>query len=249
MRKAGIIMSIVGAAAFATLLAWGLTFGSGAVQADDPTATPTATPDEAAATPTATPDEAAATPTATPDEAAATATPGQFCAPQIPGTYHGAVTIDGTPAPAGTTITVQVGGVTFGQTTVTEAGQYVVNVPEPMPSEPPCFTPGTLMFTCDSAVATETPTFSAALQPQDLTCVSAEVVPTPTPEATATPEVTATPTATATPEEATATPTPEKPGLGGASTSGDGFMWWPLAMVAAALTSVAGLFTARWARR
>jgi hypothetical protein len=36
--------------------------------------------------------------------------------------------------------------------------------------------------------------------------------------------------------------------MGGMGGDG-GFMWWPLALAAAALTSVAGLFTARWARR
>jgi len=46
-----------------------------------------------------------------------------------------------------------------------------------------------------------------------------------------------------------ATPTVLPPtGMGGMSGDG-GFMWWPLALAAAALTSVAGLLTARWARR
>jgi hypothetical protein len=35
----------------------------------------------------------------------------------------------------------------------------------------------------------------------------------------------------------------------GGGTSGGGFIWWPLALAAAAMTSVAGLFTTRWARR
>jgi len=35
MRRLAIAVSIIGAVAFAALLAWGLTFGSGVVQADD----------------------------------------------------------------------------------------------------------------------------------------------------------------------------------------------------------------------
>jgi len=77
MRKAGIVLTILGVSAFAALLVWGLSFST--AQAQDETATP----------------EATAEATATPEE---TATP-QTCAPVIPGTYNGTVTVDGVPAP------------------------------------------------------------------------------------------------------------------------------------------------------
>jgi hypothetical protein len=35
----------------------------------------------------------------------------------------------------------------------------------------------------------------------------------------------------------------------GSPSEGGGFLWWPLALAAAALTCVAGLYTARTARR
>jgi hypothetical protein len=99
--------------------------------------------------------------------------PKDYCAINIPGTYHGVVTIDGQPAPVGTVIRVLRGGIEFGSATVTEEGVYTVNVPTTSPLEPPCFerTPGPLTFICGDAVAQEQPSFRTGLRPQDLTCV------------------------------------------------------------------------------
>jgi hypothetical protein len=215
MRRLAIITSIIGAAAFAALLAWGLTFGSGTVQADDET--PTATPTE----------EATATP--------------EFCGPVFPTTFAGTVSVDGSPAADGTTISaVGSDGVTWA-TATTSGGSYSMDVPATMPVTEPCFPGGTISFQCDGASATETGSATGGLKDLNLTC-GAIAPPSPTVEVTPTPtatvEVTPTPTATALP------PT----GMGGFGGDG-GFMWWPLALAAAALTSVAGLFTARWARR
>src|SRR4030065_2209606 len=88
MRKAGIVLTILGVSAFAALLVMGCGFGT--AQAQDGTETPTATPEA----------------TATPE---GTATP-QTCAPVIPGTYNGTVTVNGVPAPDGTTVTASIGG-------------------------------------------------------------------------------------------------------------------------------------------
>ena len=97
----------------------------------------------------------------------------QYCAISLPGTYNGAITIDGQPAPAGTAIKVFRGGIQFGSTTVTSEGTYTANVPSPAPTSPPCFesTGGPLTFTCDEAEAQEHPKWGASLRPQDLTCV------------------------------------------------------------------------------
>jgi hypothetical protein len=221
MRKTGIALTILGVSVFAALLVWGLSFSS--VSAQDGTATPTATA-EATQTPEG---------TATPE---ATATP-QTCAPVIPGTYNGTVSINGAPAPDGTTITAAIGGVTWA-TDTTSGGRYVFDVPATLPTTEPCFSGGEVTFTCDGAAATETATWNSGLHDLNLTCGAA---------ATATPTVTVTvvPTTTVVP---TGTPVVPPP-LGDGSSSGGGFLWWPLALAAAALTAVAGLYTARRSTR
>jgi hypothetical protein len=99
--------------------------------------------------------------------------PRQYCAINIPGTYHGAVTIDGQPAPEGTVIKVFKGGIEFGSTTVAEDSTYTANVPSSAPVIPPCFesTSGPLTFTCGDAEAQEKPNWGPSLRLQDLTCV------------------------------------------------------------------------------
>ena len=232
MRRLAITVSIIGAVAFAALLAWGLTFGSGTVRADTPTATATAT---ATATETAT-----ATVEAT-ETATATATV-EFCGPVFPTTFAGTVSIDGVPAPDGTTITALDSDDVSWATATTSGGSYNMDVPATMPVTEPCFPGGTISFTCDGASATETGTASGGLKDLNLTCG-----PIASPTATVTATVTA--TATATPTTPPVTPTVAPP-TGVGSMGGDGsFMWWPLALAAAAFTSVAGLLTARWARR
>jgi hypothetical protein len=216
MRKAGIVLTMLGVSAFAALLVWGLSFST--AQADDETETATAT--------------ATAEATATPE---GTATP-QTCAPVIPGTYNGTVTVNGAPAPDGTTITAAIGGVTWA-TDTTSGGRYVFDVPASLPTQEPCFSGGDIAFACDGVAATETATWNSGLHDLNLTCGAA---------ATATPTV-APPTATVT---VAPTGTPVAPPPLGAGSSGDGgFMWWPLALAAAALTAVAGLYTARRATR
>jgi len=98
---------------------------------------------------------------------------GEYCAINIPGTFYGAVTIDGQPAPAGTVIKVFRGGFEFGSATVTEKGTYVVSIPSPAPIVPPCFESagGQLTFTCGAAEAQEHPSWGVGSNPQNLTCV------------------------------------------------------------------------------
>jgi hypothetical protein len=99
--------------------------------------------------------------------------PKEYCAINIPGTYHGAVTIDGQPAAEGTAIKVFRGGMEFGSTTVDADGTYTVNVPTSAPVIPPCFESagGPLTFTCGDAEAQEKPSWGPSLRVQDLTCV------------------------------------------------------------------------------
>jgi hypothetical protein len=190
--------------------------GFGTAQAQDGTATPTATPEA----------------TATPE---GTATP-QTCAPVIPGTYNGTVTVNGVPAPDGTTVTASIGGVAWA-TDTTSGGRYVFDVPATLPTTEPCFSGGEVSFTCDSAAATETATWNSGLHDLNLTCGAASTATVPPPV-----------TVTVTVVPPTATPVAPPPTGMGAGGDG-GFLWWPLALAAAALIAVAGLYTARRATR
>jgi len=230
MRRLAIMTSIIGAVAFVALLAWGLTLGSSTVKAQTPTVT---------ATETAT---VVATETAT---AEATETPVTYCDPVIPTTYTGIASSAGQPVPDGTTISALDSDGVVWATDDTAGGRYVLTVPATMAVSPPCFPGGTISFTCDDATAAETSADAtgAGAKDLDLTC-GAMVTPTVAP-----------PSPTVAPPSPTVVPSPiptptvlPPTGMGGMSGDG-GFMWWPLALAAAALTSVAGLFTARWARR
>src|SRR4030042_5150023 len=110
MRKTGIALTILGVSVFAALLVGGLSFSAASAQ-DTPTPTATA---EATETP-----EATATP--------------QTCAPVIPGTYNGTVTVNGVPAPDGTTITATIGGVAWA-TDTTSGGRTLFDVPATLPT-------------------------------------------------------------------------------------------------------------------
>jgi hypothetical protein len=219
MRRLAIIASIVGAVAFAALLAWGLTFDSGIVQAQDETPVADETP------------AADETPVIAPEDEEEP----EYCGPVFPTTFAGTVAVDAVPAADGTTISAMDSDGVVWATATTSGGSYNMDVPATMPVTAPCFPGGTISFTCDGAAAAETGTATGGLKDLNLTCGPiATPEPSPTPTVEPTPEV---------------TPTVLPPtGMGGMSGDG-GFMWWPLALAAAALTSVAGLFTARWARR
>ena len=96
-----------------------------------------------------------------------------------------------------------------------------------------------MTFTCDSATAAETATWNSGLHDLNLTCGAAA---TPTRNGRTAPR-----DRDRRPDAATPTvPPPTGAGSGG---EGGGFLWWPLALAAAALTAVAGLYTARRATR
>ena len=250
MRRLAIIASIIGAVAFAALLAWGLTFGSATVQANDlEEACGECAADDCNCEDFATQADAQACldadatdpfgldadedGLACEDEFADDEEEPEYCGFAMPTTFAGTVTVDGVPAADGTTISALDSNEVVWATATTSGGSYSMEVPATPPTIPPCFPGGTISFTCDGVSADET---GQAGMPQldfDLTC-GPLATPEPSPTVEPTPEV---------------TPTVLPPtGMGGMSGDG-GFMWWPLALAAAALTSVAGLFTARWARR
>ncbi len=222
MRKTGIMISVLGMAAFAALLAWGV-MPSGdtvTVRAEE--------------------------------------NPCLGVAPGPPATYEGLVTINGQPAAAGTELTFSSDSVTWGSTTVATTDQgpfagspnwYAVTINFLPRQAIPCTPPSSITVTCDGATDAQFQVAGAgAFGSQAIECTGAAPA-TATPAAT----TTAAATVTATPAAATVTVTatavaPPITGAGG--TSGDSsLLWWPLALAAAALTSVAGLATARWARR
>jgi hypothetical protein len=95
--------------------------------------------------------------------------PLELCAPVIPATYNGVVTIDGQPAPDGTTITAEEFGITWAVAT-TSGGRYVFEVPMVMPVVPPCFGGGTLTFQADGASCQESAQWAAGPQDLNLDC-------------------------------------------------------------------------------
>jgi hypothetical protein len=126
------------------------------------------------------------TPVATPPPTVTTPTPipPECCAPALPTTFTGTVTVDGQPAPDGTTISaIDSDGQTWAMTT-TCGGGYAINVPQSPPVTAPCFPGGTISFQCDGASAAETGEATGGLQELNLTCgplVPLTPVP-PTPE-------------------------------------------------------------------
>jgi hypothetical protein len=183
--------------------------------------------------------------------------------PTPPTRFFGKATLDGKPAPDGTTVTAMVGGKACGTGTVT-GGTYMVDV-KSAGTEPGCGTDGaSVAFQVGSARASQTGTFqTGAFVPLDLTASQATPTPTATPARTPTPAPTPvrTPTAAATPartptvaataaaQRPAATPVAQRPAAApaqlprtGAGTSGDPMTAWVLGAFAAlaGLTGAAG---------
>lgn len=138
--------------------------------------------------------------------------------PQPPHRFHGTVTLNGQPAPAGTQVSASVGGTVCATTTTDANAQYVLEVGQP--NQPAaCLGPGlTVTFTVAGVPAAQTATtVSGNIDALNLTAQAATPTPTPPP---------ATPTPTPTPPPATPTPTPtptvRPPVTGNAGISGDG---------------------------
>jgi hypothetical protein len=127
------------------------------------------------ATVTPTPPIVTPTPIATPE----------YCGgPVLITTFTGTVTVDGQPAPDGTTISAIGGDGLTWATTTTSGGSYAINVPDPVPVTPPCFPGGMISFQCDGASAAETGLAGGGSQELNLTCgpltpITPTVTPTP----------------------------------------------------------------------
>jgi len=94
---------------------------------------------------------------------------GETCAPVLPATYLGTVTVDGVPAADGTVVRTSIGGIEWANAT-TSGGLYVFDVPAALPAAPPCFSGGQITFTCDSVAAVETATWNSGLHELNLSC-------------------------------------------------------------------------------
>jgi len=194
---------------------------------ETPTATATASPTATATVEGSPTVEASPTPTET--------VVVETCPPVFPGTYSGLVRVNGQPAASGYNVTASVGDLEWGSAIVS-GGRYAMDIPDYMPSEPPCFEGGAITFTLDGMVCTPSPDWASGLHTVDLSCVPA-ASPTVTPT-----EVPTTPTAPATPVK---TPTVAPPsGGGGLLGSSSGLPLWGMALAGwVGLTIVAGLGT------
>jgi hypothetical protein len=132
-----------------------------------------------------------------------------------PNRFFGSVTLDGAPAPAGTTVEATIGGVTCGSTTVTTAGSYSRLDAVDSAATAGCGTAGaTVTFLVNGNPAAETATWASGSF-TDLALSAVSGAPPPAPPTAAPP--TAAP-ATATPVIVT--------GTGGYLDGGSGMVWW-----------------------
>lgn len=172
-----------------------------------------------------------------------TAVAGEGCTPVIPGTYNGLVRLNGVPAASGFEVSASVGGTVWG-TAIVSGGRYAIDIPDHLPTAPPCFEAGTIAFSIDGATCTPTAQWGSGLHDLDLTCAAA-ATPTPTvapptvPPATPPVVVTGTPTRTA-----TATPAGAPRTGGGGLGGGQDVPLWAIMLAGwAGVTALAGLAT------
>jgi hypothetical protein len=95
------------------------------------------------------------------------------CIPVIQGTYHGAVQLNGVPAPDGTLVEAFVGGLKWAEDSTSGGGQYVFDIPQgSLPIGPPCFEGGQITFQANGVTCEEEPWWASGLHLLDLTCGS-----------------------------------------------------------------------------
>lgn len=93
------------------------------------------------------------------------------CGAVVPGTYVGDVLLYDSPAPDDTFIHAWIGDLWW-SLCLTSGGQYVCDVPDYLPQEPPCFEGGEIVFYADDFVLCD-PLFvewDSGLQEVDLDC-------------------------------------------------------------------------------
>ena len=91
------------------------------------------------------------------------------CGAIFPGTYTGDVLLDGLPAPDDTLITAWIDDLLWSMC-VTSGGEYVCDVPDYLPQEPPCFEGGWLDFYADLFLCDPYVQWDSGLQNVDLDC-------------------------------------------------------------------------------
>ena len=174
--------------------------------------------------------------------------------PPLPHAFYGTVTIGGAPAPVGTLISAQVGGVDCGNYTVSVVGQYGNPAElDYLVVQGDIETGATIDFYIDGIKADQTYPFEVGGGPTELDLTS----PTPTPTPAPSPPPAETPTPAPDPPSAeTPTPAPDLPPaetltptpsplpagiLNPASTPGDGLSVGTWAGIGAAIAVVLGL--------
>ena len=155
--------------------------------------------------------------------------------PVFPATYNGLVRIDGKPAASGYQVTASIAGQQWGSGLVS-GGRYAVDIPDHLPTEPPCFDGGTIAFQLNGMTCSPSAEWASGIRNVDLACASVAPPVTPTLGVTPTPTI---------------APTTVPPsGAGGFSKSGPGLSAWAMALASwAGLTIVAALGTLMAARR
>ncbi|UCH86831.1 MAG: hypothetical protein JSU97_10055 [Dehalococcoidia bacterium] len=91
------------------------------------------------------------------------------CGPVVPGTYTGDVWLWGEPAPDDTIISVWIDEVLWSGC-YTDGGQYVCEVPDYFPEEPPCFEGGWIEFYADDVPCDPVSEWDSGLHEVDLDC-------------------------------------------------------------------------------
>jgi hypothetical protein len=135
-----------------------------------------------------------------------------FASPGIPNQFYGTLTINGSPAPAGYTVTAKVNGADSGASTTTDSqGRYGYSPVFMVPGSQG----GSVTFFVNGVQASQSATFAAGgINQLNLTVsgsVPASSTPPPTPTPTPTPTQTTTPDTSQTPQWPTNTTTPPPP--------------------------------------
>ena len=120
-------------------------------------------------------------------------------------------------------VTASVDDVQWGSVTAS-GGRYAMDIPDYLPSEPPCFDGGAITFEVNGTACSPSPDWASGLQSVDLACAAVVETPTATPTA---PEVTP-----------TVTPVAPPPTGGGGLLTGTAGLPWAAALGAGSILAL-----------